>query len=193
MRWFVVTWAMVIPVMIFAGWGSASFPAAIALAGAGWFAWSLFEYFAHRKLFHWEPKWLWLQQMVFVIHGNHHAQPRDALRNLMPPVVSVPVGALVWSMFWLAFGDPGTWIAIGFVGGYVAYDLTHYACHHWPMSGPLGKRLKRHHMQHHFVAAHKNYGVSTIFWDRVFNTRVETKAKAHDPERPGEEALEPAE
>lgn len=192
-RWFVATWAIVLPLILLAGWGTASPLAAIALTASGWFVWSLFEYFAHRKLFHWEPKALWLQQMVFVIHGNHHAQPRDELRNLMPPIVSIPVGALIWSLLWLAAGDAGTWIALGFVGGYVAYDLTHYACHHWSMNGPLGKRLKRHHMQHHFIAAHKNYGVTTIFWDRFFGTRAEGNQKARRENVVAEEALEPAE
>ncbi len=191
--WFAATWSIVIPLIVWAGWGSVSPLAAIGLACAGWFAWSLFEYFVHGKLFHWEPGWLWVQQVIFVIHGNHHVQPRDKLRSLMPPIVSIPVGAIIWSLFWLAAGDAGTWIALGFVGGYVVYDLTHYACHHWSMSGLLGGRLKRHHMQHHFVADHKNYGVTTIFWDQVFGTRFEPKSKTQCNDGSGNEVLQTAE
>ncbi len=192
-RWFIATWSVLVPAVFLVGWGSAPFGAAVSLAVAGWVVWGLFEYFAHRKVFHWQPKWLFLEHLVFLIHGNHHAQPRDELRNLMPPIVSIPIGAVIWSLFWIVLGDSGTWLFFGFVCGYVAYDLTHYACHHWPMRGPIGARLKRHHMHHHFIAEHKNFGVTTIIWDRVFGTRLDAKRQPVSPGRDNEEILHPAE
>ena len=38
----------------------------------------------------------------------------------------------------------------GFLVGYLVYDLTHYATHHFPMRSGYAKYLKRYHMQHHY-------------------------------------------
>ncbi|WP_245978708.1 sterol desaturase family protein [Aurantiacibacter xanthus] len=144
----------------------------LALVGLGLLVWTLFEYWAHRYLFHWEASWKPVQQLVFLIHGNHHEQPRDLLRNLMPPVVSVPVGLIVWALCFALVGHAGTWLFLGFMSGYVLYDLIHYACHQWPMRGRLGRMLKRHHMRHHFTDENGNFAITALFWDRLFATRV---------------------
>ena len=66
------------------------------------------------------------------------------------------------------------WIApltSGFMIGYLAYDLTHYATHHFPMRSGYAKYIKRHHMQHHYKDAETRFGVSSPLWDWVFGTR----------------------
>ncbi|MET4132448.1 4-hydroxysphinganine ceramide fatty acyl 2-hydroxylase [Porphyrobacter sp. MBR-155] len=170
--WFVAIWAVIVPLVVMTAWGTLSPLSATGLMLTGWFIWSIFEYIAHRKLFHFDTDRPWLERVVFVIHGNHHVQPRDELRNLMPPIVSVPVSMSIWALLWALAGDAGTWMFVGFIGGYVAYDLTHYACHHWPMRGRVGMFFKRHHMQHHFITGHGNFAITAIFWDYVFGTRV---------------------
>ncbi len=169
---FAAIWAAVLPLVAFAGWGRVSFLTAAVLAISGMLVWSVFEYIAHRYLFHWDPQWLPARQLVFAVHGNHHIQPMDDLRNLMPPIVSLPVAALIWGLFYGLAGHAGTWMFFGFLVGYVAYDLTHYACHQWKMRGRIGKIMKRHHMRHHFISEDGNFGVTTPFWDRVFRTRI---------------------
>lgn len=183
-RWFLATWAIVIPFVVFSAWGSASPLAAAGFVAIGYFIWSLFEYFAHRKLFHLEPKSLWLKRVVFVLHGNHHMQPQDELRNLMPPIVSLPVSLSIWAVLWLIAGDAGSWMFLGFIGGYVAYDLTHYGCHHWPMRGRVATVFKRHHMRHHCIANESNFGVSAIFWDYVFRTRFAASEHVRSAKEP---------
>ena len=59
---------------------------------------------------------------------------------------------------------------MGFMFGYLVYDLTHYATHHFPMRSGVLKALKRHHMQHHYKTPNLRYGVSSPFWDIVFRT-----------------------
>ena len=191
-RWFIAIWATVLPWLAYSAWGSAPLPAVIPLVGAGWLMFTVLEYTAHRFLFHWTPKSDWMAQVVFVIHGNHHVQPTDKLRSLMPPIISFPIGLAVASLMDIAFGSAGAWMLFGFVLGYVAYDLTHYASHQWPMRGWLGQKLKRHHMLHHFVSEEGNYAVTGLFWDRVFGTKV-TIAKRPAQRTRSEEALEPAE
>ena len=171
--WFIATWAVLLPLIALAGWGTVSVPAGIGLVLAGMFIWTLFEYVAHRYLFHWDARWPLAKAMVYVIHGNHHEQPRDTLRNLMPPIVSVPVGLVVWAAFEALIGAASAWLLLGFMSGYVMYDLTHYACHQWPLRSRIGRMLKRHHMRHHFVNEDGNFAITAIFWDRVFGSRVE--------------------
>jgi len=170
--WFVVTWSVLLPVVAIAGWGQATPLAGFGLVVAGVIVWTLFEYVVHRYLFHWDAQWLWAKRFVFLLHGNHHARADDRLRNLMPPILSIPISLCIWAMFVAAIGPAGTWLFLGFLLGYVAYDLVHYACHQWPMRGALGEALKRHHMRHHHVDDEMNYAITGIFWDRLFSSRI---------------------
>ena len=169
---FAAVWIVVLPLIAFVGWGTVSVSAAVGLSLGGLLVWSLFEYIAHRHLFHWEPQWLPARQLVFAIHGNHHAQPTDHLRNLMPPIVSLPVAGFIWALCYALAGNAGTWFVFGFLAGYVLYDLTHYACHQWSMRGRIGKVIKKHHMRHHFMGEDGNFGVTTPLWDHVLDTRI---------------------
>lgn len=191
--WFCAVWAILLPALAANAWGTTGPVAALLLVGAGWVIWSLFEYYAHRKLFHWEPRSDLMKQFVFVLHGNHHVQPTDELRNLMPPIVSIPVGFTVWAIMYALTGDWSYWLIFGFMSGYVGYDFTHYACHHLNMRGPIGQRLKRHHMRHHFMAERGNFAVTGLFWDRVFGTSARIPERGSRPADPAPEALEPAE
>lgn len=176
--WFMAIWAVVLPAIAYVAWGSFSPAAVIGLFAIGMLAWIFFEYAAHRHLFHWDGSNGMMQQIVFVLHGNHHTQPNDLLRNLMPPIVSLPVASVLWLLSYAVAGDAGSWIFLGFISGYVMYDLTHYACHQWPMRTPLGRMLKKHHMRHHFVDSEGNYAITAIFLDRVFGTHVTGTTKA---------------
>ena len=55
----------------------------------GVFIWTLFEYVAHRYLFHYQPTSELGKQIVYIFHGNHHEFPRDKMRLFMPPLPSV--------------------------------------------------------------------------------------------------------
>jgi len=169
---FVLIWSVVLPLIAWDGFGVTGVMMATVLVLNGLIAWTLFEYVMHRYLFHWGLDWRPVQWFVFLIHGNHHAAPNDRMRNLMPPVISLPVAALIWGGFVTAFGPIASWFVLGFLLGYVIYDLVHFACHQWPMRGRLGMALKRHHMRHHHVNDDGNFAISAIFWDRVFGTAI---------------------
>ena len=173
-RTFVVSWALLLPAIAWVGWGSAEEWLAIALIAAGLLVWTLFEYLMHRYPFHFKTEQPLLRRMVFLTHGNHHESPNDPMRNLMPLLVSLPVAAVVWGIGLALLGRAGTWLFLGWITGYVIYDLLHYACHQWPMRGRLGAALKRHHMRHHHFDETGNYAISGIFWDRVFGTWIGT-------------------
>jgi hypothetical protein len=172
--WFVVVWACSLTYVVYEAcrWNSLTIPEALMLISFGFFTWALFEYTMHRYAFHWVPKNQLLRKFVYIMHGNHHEVPNDPMRNLMPPVVSIPIMGLIWIVFAKLLKTSGTWFFSGFLVGYILYDLIHYACHQLPMKGKVGQMFKRHHMRHHFIAGEGNYGVSALYLDRILKTRI---------------------
>jgi sterol desaturase/sphingolipid hydroxylase (fatty acid hydroxylase superfamily) len=173
-RVFAGTWGLLLPLVAWAGWGTAAPLAGATLLAGGLLSWTLFEYAMHRYLFHLNVDQPVIRWLVFVIHGNHHANPGDPLRDLMPLSVSLPVSAAVWSACVALLGAGGTWVFLGWLSGYVFYDAIHYACHHSEMRGKLGAALKRHHMRHHHVDDMGNFAITAILWDRLLGSRIKS-------------------
>ncbi len=144
----------------------------------GLFFWTFTEYILHRFVFHYHPKNPVQQKIFFLFHGVHHAQPQCKTRLVMPPIVSVPLALLFFGLFNLVIGvllGAPYWVPAmfaGFIVGYLSYDLTHYATHHFPMRHGIWKALKRYHMRHHYKTPDKLFGVSSPIWDYVFRTNV---------------------
>lgn len=136
----------------------------------GTFVWTLLEYVIHRYVFHYEPKTDLGKQLHFIVHGVHHDYPGDAKRLVMPPVVSIPLAIIFFSIFFATLGRFAPAVAAGFVFGYVCYDTIHYAIHHFSMKWGIWRWLKNYHLRHHFHDDHAGYGVSSPFWDYVFRT-----------------------
>lgn len=138
--------------------------------------WTFAEYTLHRFLFHFKPRNPRQERISFLFHGVHHAQPQCKTRLVMPPIVSIPMGLLFYGLFNLVLGTllhVPHWIAPTFSAallGYLLYDLTHYATHHFPMRNGYFRFLKRYHMQHHFKTWNARFGVTSPVWDKVFGT-----------------------
>jgi sterol desaturase/sphingolipid hydroxylase (fatty acid hydroxylase superfamily) len=148
-----------------------SVPATAGLILAGVVFWSLFEYVFHRFVFHFKPRTPFQHRIQFTIHGVHHQYPTDKDRLVMPITVSVPLAALFGLLFVTLMGDKGWGFFCGFGIGYVSYDMMHYAIHHVQNSKiALFRKIRRHHMAHHFRDTRLGFGVSSYFWDRVFQT-----------------------
>lgn len=156
----------------------------VTIAGsfvAGFVIWSLTEYWLHRTAFHWEPPGPWGERFHFLVHGVHHTWHKDPYRLVMPPAVSLVLGATFFGIFWaIAQGlaavaaVPAGWHLTAFSGfavGYVYYDCMHYALHHLKPRGTWMKRLRAHHMNHHHNNPDAKFGVSSMVWDRVFGTQ----------------------
>lgn len=176
---FCLTWAAALPLIAFSGWGTVGPFAGVGLFLTGAVVWFFFEYAMHRYLFHWRLDWRPVQTFVFLMHGNHHADPDDRLRNLMPPIASFPIASVVWLTFLALAGHAGTWIFLGFISGYVCYDLIHFACHQRKMRGRIGRALKRHHVRHHHSERGGNYSITTIFLDRLFGSEINSLKRSH--------------
>jgi dihydroceramide fatty acyl 2-hydroxylase len=138
--------------------------------------WTFTEYTLHRFVFHYQPRSPRQERIVFLFHGIHHAQPQCKTRLVMPPAVSIPLSLIYYGLLSVILGKLlgiPQWIWPSFSGliiGYLAYDLTHYATHHFPMRYGVLKFLKRYHMQHHYKTPDQRFGVSSPLWDVVFGT-----------------------
>ncbi|WP_437627672.1 sterol desaturase family protein [Sorangium sp. So ce1151] len=143
----------------------------LGLLLVGLFLWTFAEYVLHRYVFHYVGPRLWQRRVHFVLHGVHHDFPQDADRLVMPLGASIPLGVVFYTLFRAVFGPvPADPLFVGFGLGYLAYDGTHYAIHHFRMTSRWGKWIKRHHMVHHHTGERARWGVSSPLWDWVFGT-----------------------
>jgi sterol desaturase/sphingolipid hydroxylase (fatty acid hydroxylase superfamily) len=143
----------------------------LGLAVAGYVIWTLFEYWLHRLVFHFEPEHGIGARLHWMIHGVHHDHPNDPLRLVMPPSVSVPLAILFYLLFVLVLGgDRAPAFGAGFLAGYLIYDMIHYHLHHHRPRTRLGRTLRELHMRHHFQDDERGFGISAPYWDHVFRT-----------------------
>lgn len=139
------------------------------------FSWTLFEYLAHRFLFHLHARSEFGRRLVFIFHGNHHEYPRDTDRLFMPPLPSIIIGATVFAIFAALFyiftGSINMSLIFfpGFISGYLIYVSLHYAIHTFTPPKML-KALWRNHHLHHYKYHDKGFGVSSPIWDIIFKT-----------------------
>lgn len=148
-----------------------SIPAVAGLFLVGLLFWTFMEYWLHRVVFHWETEQPVFKRFVWILHGVHHDWPNDRLRLVFPPGLSIPLAIAFFFLFTWVFGDVHRYSAFaGLVFGYLAYDMIHYATHHFTSDNPVFKYLRRYHMAHHFKHEPVRYGVSSPLWDYVFGT-----------------------
>ncbi|MBL7681801.1 MAG: sterol desaturase family protein [Flavipsychrobacter sp.] len=137
----------------------------------GIIVWSFVEYVLHRFVFHFTPKSKLYERIHFIFHGVHHSYPNDVKRLVMPPSVSLPLAFAFYFIFKFLFNPVifNTFFP-GFVTGYLIYDMSHYALHHFNFRTRFFKGLKRNHMLHHYQDASKRFGVSSVLWDKIFHS-----------------------
>lgn len=165
-----------VPVILYFSWKSLtsseiSILQYIAYVAGGLFIWTLTEYVMHRFVFHFNPRGKFMERIHFIFHGVHHDYPNDAKRLVMPPSVSIPLATAFYFLFSVFLGEfQLAAFFSGFMAGYLFYDLTHYALHHANFKSAFWKKLKKHHMTHHYSDADRGYGVSSDFWDKIFRS-----------------------
>ena len=153
-----------------------SFLLIIGLFIAGQVSWTIAEYIIHRFIFHYQPTSKFGQKLHFIFHGVHHDYPRDSLRLVMPPILSIPLAFFFYYSF-VPFMGPSILAPFfaGYVTGYLVYDIGHYAIHHFNMHGMIMLAIKNHHMRHHYQDSTKGYGVSSPIWDIIIRTNFKGK------------------
>ena len=170
-----------IPVISYLGWKSFTATQLGLLHFLGWLItglllWTVTEYVLHRWVFHFYPKSEFGKRIHFIFHGVHHDYPNDSKRLVLPPSASIPMALALYFLF-LYLLPAGTIYAFytGFLIGYLIYDMTHYALHHANFKSSFWKKLKQHHMLHHYSDSTKGYGVSSALWDKVLGSDFNKK------------------
>lgn len=144
----------------------------IEMFALGLFIWTLVEYIMHRFVFHYAPPDKpWAQRLHFIFHGVHHDYPSDAKRLVLPPSVSIPLATGFYFLFHAILPVNAIYgFFPAFILGYLFYDISHYAIHHFNFKGAIWKKIKQHHMLHHYQDPDKGYGVSSPLWDKIFRS-----------------------
>jgi sterol desaturase/sphingolipid hydroxylase (fatty acid hydroxylase superfamily) len=143
--------------------------------------WTATEYLLHRFIFHYHPTSEWGKKIHFIFHGVHHDFPRDKKRLVMPPSASIPLATLFYFLFSLIFTQTNLFAFFpGFLLGYLMYDMMHYAMHHYNFKSGIMKKVKQHHMLHHYQNPEKGFGVSSSLWDEIMRSQFPKKAETID-------------
>jgi len=133
---------------------------------AGFAAWPLVEYAAHRWAMHGLA--LAAPRLYKRVHGVHHLYPRDLSHFTIPIPIAAVVVAGLCAASW-AIGAPPSVVG-GLLAAFVLYDLAHLAAHGFAPF-PFARALQRHHARHHADDA-RNFGVTTSWIDRLLGTRA---------------------
>lgn len=164
--------------MIIIGSSSGHPWATVLFFSAGCVTWTLIEYLFHRYVLHgcFPPgKGVirrFLHKRLDPLHWDHHIRPFDGnhisgqLKDILPLFfLAGPI-----TSFFPVYTAPV--LLAGVVESYVVEEWLHYALHFSNSKLPLFRRIKKYHLYHHSPRGiAKGYGISTRFWDQVFDTR----------------------
>lgn len=125
--------------------------------------WTFIEYLLHRWFLHkLKPFSSW--------HLEHHIHPKKYIcastflsLTLILLVIFFPLN------LFLKFNDALV-ITFGFLLGYFIYSVIHHSIHHLDLKRNWYlNTLEINHLKHHCLFS-KNFGVTTILWDIIFDT-----------------------
>lgn len=143
----------------------------------GFFAWQAAEYFVHKDLFHWLGIGPVSRRFHDIVHGFHHKYPDDSDRLVMPLAVSIGIALLVGGALYLAH-KPAITIPLwtGVLSGYLFYDFMHWSTHFRKPLTKWGRKMRAHHMSHHFADVDTNFGISNRWMDVLMSTQKKRNA-----------------
>lgn len=145
-------------------------PFMILLFFAGLFFFTFVEYLMHRYLYHLPATSPRNEKIAYTMHGVHHDYPKDKSRLAMPPVLSLIIATVLFILYRAVLGDLVFGFLSGFLIGYAGYLAIHYSVHAFRVPDNFLKILWHHHSIHHYRESDRAFGVSSPFWDMVFNT-----------------------
>ena len=151
--------------LLLAGYAIATLPlyVGVSLFLLGCVSWTLLEYWIHRVALH---HWPYYSDL----HDVHHQHPKSyiGVSTIYVLAAFVVVGFCLALISSIAISAA---ILAGLKAAYGQYIFLHHTLHHSNKDefGPYLKSLWDHHAAHH-RGGDWNFGVSTIYWDKVFGT-----------------------
>jgi 4-hydroxysphinganine ceramide fatty acyl 2-hydroxylase len=150
----------------------------VAFSSAGFVTWTLVEYLFHRYVLHgrFPPgEGLireFLHERLDPLHWEHHMHPFDGrhisgeLKDILPLFFFAAPVSFLFPLYTAPV------LLAGVVQSYVSEERLHYALHFSNSKFPLFRRLKKYHLYHHSPKGiERGFGITTRFWDGVFDTR----------------------
>lgn len=164
-------------------WRPAGVLPTIAAIAAAVLVYPLVWYCLHRWVLHsrWMWKYNWLAATWKRIHYDHHQDPNHlevlfgALHTTLPTIAlaTMPIGFLIGLPFHQGFGAACAALATGLFTT-CFYEFCHCIQHlAYKPRNPWLARIKQRHMEHHFHDENGNFGITNLFWDRLFGTLYE--------------------
>lgn len=138
-------------------------------------AYPFVEYGVHRFLLHGRFLYRspWTAALWKRIHYDHHQDPNDlrvlfgALSTTLPTIAiaTLPIGLAI-------AGWPGVPLSFATgLGCFMVYELCHCMQHlRVTPKNTFLRRIKRHHLLHHFHNEQGNFGITSRICDRIFGT-----------------------
>ncbi|HZX70569.1 MAG TPA: sterol desaturase family protein [Rhodanobacter sp.] len=168
---FVIYAAVLATAVVVTAWRNTPYTTSIWLltAAIGALSWTLFEYLLHRFVLHQIP-------VFAAMHDAHHQEPLAYIGTptwLSLGVIAIAVFLPAWALGSFATASA---LAVGVMAGFFWYGLVHHAIH-YRRPRMIARHLllaSRHHSEHHYARQPGNFGVTTLFWDRVFGTVLKT-------------------
>jgi sterol desaturase/sphingolipid hydroxylase (fatty acid hydroxylase superfamily) len=143
----------------------------VALFPLGFLTWQVLEYFIHKKVFHWQGVGPISRRFHDIVHGFHHKYPDDDSRLVMPLAVSIGLASAIGGgLYFLHRPEVTVPFWTGLLFGYLWYDFLHWSTHFRKPLTRWGKKLRSHHMSHHFADHETNFGISHRWLDRLMGT-----------------------
>lgn len=142
----------------------------IAVFFLGFFFWTWFEYFMHKRIFHMLPSNKFKRRIQYLFHGVHHEFPRDKTRLAMPPASSILILIALFFLYKLILGNYVFTFLPGFIVGYSLYLMVHYSIHAYRPPKNFLNKLWIFHSIHHYKDDTVAFGVSSPLWDIILGT-----------------------
>lgn len=136
----------------------------VILFGAGLATWTLLEYGLHRLVFHHTAPFRRL-------HDMHHAAPTAKIGTPTWITASLICGGMLVPLWHEGGFNLASGLTSGLAAGYLWYVTVHHAVHHWrTRPGSYLHAAKQRHARHHHAQRPCHFGVTSMFWDIVFQT-----------------------
>lgn len=133
--------------------------------------WSWLEYFLHKHVLHRRADGSSTVELANKVHEAHHAYPNDSYRLAVHLWASIPGGIVFYGLCFLIFGSYlADAVFAGLVFYYLVYEFAHISAHKINSDNPILKKIKQHHLKHHFKDDSKDFGFTFKIWDKIFGT-----------------------
>lgn len=136
----------------------------------GLLVFTLLEYLFHRFVYHSGDDYKDQKNWQYKVHGVHHTYPVQKDLLALPIPLAIVVASAFFFLFYWPLGHLNFFFFPGFLLGYAGYLFVHFKVHTSRPPNNMLKYLWKHHHIHHYKYENKAFGVSSPFWDLVFNT-----------------------